>query len=348
MDEQALEAFLDAGLEAHAVAAARLGTIDADVDLGPVRVRLRACGQPIHDRLTGMLVLATHGPPAGQPIVEIAAFDTATSGVPMPAPPWRPDAYRPGLEIDGLRNGRFLAAYLVDFGALALYDRERARGLYWAVDAPALAACQEAAPLRNALRWIVMDHGAELVHAAAVGSDGDGVLILGAKGAGKSTTSLACMLEGLPFVADDFCLLAESDGAWRATPLTHTARATEGTLDLLPALRERITNHGAPSDHKAEVTVADHLVDGLWIRALTTPERAPRTAPARRVDRTTFVRSVLAGTVGVFPGLPEETLRLLVRLSDELPCYVLPVGPDLAGTGDALAELIARERTAAA
>ncbi len=220
----------------------------------------------------------------------------------MPAPPWTPDAYRPGLEIDGLRHGRFLASYMVDFGALTFYDRERRAGLYWAADAPALAACQEAAPLRNVLRWIAVDHGGEIVHAAAVGRGEDGVLILGAKGAGKSTTSLACMLEGLDFVADDFCLLDQQDGTWLATPLTHTARAEEGTLALLPQLRERITNHGAPADHKAELTVADRLARGLRIRALTTPERATRTAPARRVDRTTFVRSVLAGTVGVFPG----------------------------------------------
>jgi len=348
VDDRALAAFLDAALDAHAEAVARIGAIDTDVDLGPVRARVRACGRPMHERLTDMLVLAPGEAPAGMPVVEIAAFDTSTSGVPMPSPPWTPDAYRPGLEIEGLRHGRFLASYMLEFAALTFYDRERELGIYWALDAPALAACQEAARLRNVLRWIAMDHGAELVHAAAVGRGEDGVLILGAKGAGKSTTSLACMLEGLAFVADDFCLLDEGDDGWRARPLTHTARATDGTLERLPALRSRITNHDAPADHKAEVTVADHLADSLRIRALTTPEHAPRTAPARRVDRTTFVRSVLAGTVGVFPGMSEETLRLLVRLSEELPCYVLPIGPNLEGAGDTVAALVERERALAA
>ena len=345
MDDRALAAFLDAAFAAQAEAAARIGTIESVVDLGPVTARLRTCGAPMHRRLTEMLVLADpSAPDDGRPTAELVAFDSATSGVAMPRPPWGPEAYRPGLEVEGLRHGRFLGSYMVDFAALTIYDRERERGIYWALDGPALFACQEAAPLRNVLRWIAMDHGAHLVHAAAVGTGQDGVLILGAKGAGKSTTSLATMLDGLPFVADDFCLLHAQGAAWRATPLTHTARATSDTIALLPALASRITNHGAPADHKPEITVADHLVDGLTIRALTTPVRAPRTGPARPVDQGTFVRSVLAGTVGVFPGMAEETLRMLVQLSEELPCFALPIGPDLAGASATVAELVAAQR----
>ena len=348
MDDGALAAFLDAAIDAQARAAARVPTFATDIALGPAHARLHAAGQPMHDRLTGMLVLPAGPVPHETPAARLVAFDTATSGVPMPAPPWGPDAYRPGHEIDGLRHGRFLGSYVVEHAALTLYDRERELGLYWARDGPALSACQEAAPLRNVLRWIAMDRGAHLVHAAAVGAGGDGVLILGAKGAGKSTTSLACMFEGLEFVADDFCLLARDDDGWRATPLTHTARVTEETLALLPALRERITNHGAPADHKAEVTVADHLAGGLLVRALATPVRAPVTAPARPVDRVTFVRAVLAGTIGVFPGMSEETLRFLVRMSERLPCFVLPIGPDLAGAGETVTDLLAAQRSATA
>lgn len=340
MDDQKLAAFMDAARGAHAHATARLGTIDTEIRLGPAKARLRACGEPIHERLTDMLVLPEDQAPYGDAEAEILAFDTATSGVPMPAPPWTPAAYRPGCEVEGLRHGRFLGSYMVDHAALTLYDRERKLGIYWARDAPALQACQEAAPLRNVLRWIAMDAGAHIVHAAAVGEGDDGVLILGAKGAGKSTTSLAAMLQGQTFVADDFCLLDDLGGVWRAAPLTHTARVTDETLALLPALGARITNPDAPPDHKAEITVADRLAEGVTVRALTTPVRVPVTGPARPVDRITFVRSVLAGTVGVFAGMSQETLALLVRLSEELPCYVLPIGPDLEGAGRTVAELV--------
>jgi hypothetical protein len=340
VDDHGLAAFLDAALEAQAAAAQRVETFDTELDLGPVRVALTACGRRVHDRLTDTLLLPTTPAPPGTPTARVVAFDSATSGVAMPAPPWTPDAYRPGLGIDGLQRGRFLASYMVEFATLGLYDRERALGVYWAHDAS--FTWQEAAPLRNMLRWIATDHGTHLIHAAAIGWRDDGVLILGAKGAGKSSASLAAMLDGLTFVADDFCLLHQGEHrSWRATPLTHTARVTETTLARLGGLRERITNHGAPADHKIEVTVADRLADGLTIRALTTPVHARRTEAARPVDRRTFVRSVLAGTVGVFPGLAHESLRLLVTLSEQHPCFILPIGPELAGAGDAVTELLA-------
>jgi hypothetical protein len=41
------------------------------------------------------------------------------------------------------------------------------------------------------------------LHAACVGADGNGILLMGASGAGKSTVSLHCLLNGMDFVAED-------------------------------------------------------------------------------------------------------------------------------------------------
>jgi hypothetical protein len=41
------------------------------------------------------------------------------------------------------------------------------------------------------------------LHAACVGQDGRGLLLMGESGAGKSTTSLHCLLQGLEFVTED-------------------------------------------------------------------------------------------------------------------------------------------------
>jgi len=41
------------------------------------------------------------------------------------------------------------------------------------------------------------------LHAACVGEDGRGLLLMGESGAGKSTTSLHCLLQGLEFVTED-------------------------------------------------------------------------------------------------------------------------------------------------
>ncbi len=49
------------------------------------------------------------------------------------------------------------------------------------------------------------------LHAACVGRDGQGVLLLGPSGSGKSTLTLHCLLQGLEFLAED-SLLVRPDG----------------------------------------------------------------------------------------------------------------------------------------
>jgi hypothetical protein len=49
------------------------------------------------------------------------------------------------------------------------------------------------------------------LHAACVGRDGQGILLLGPSGSGKSTVSLHCVLQGLDFLAED-SVLVKPDG----------------------------------------------------------------------------------------------------------------------------------------
>lgn len=57
-----------------------------------------------------------------------------------------------------------------------------------------------------------------MIHAAAVGVGGKGVLLTGRGGSGKSTLSISCLLEGMDFVADDYTLIS-GQGRLSAFPL---------------------------------------------------------------------------------------------------------------------------------
>lgn len=62
-------------------------------------------------------------------------------------------------------------------------------------------------PLGTAIASWAVDNALLPVHAAALEFEGRGVLLVGESGAGKSTTAVACALEGAGLLGDDLCLV---------------------------------------------------------------------------------------------------------------------------------------------
>ncbi len=62
-------------------------------------------------------------------------------------------------------------------------------------------------PLATAIASWAIDSALLPVHAAALEIGGHGVLLVGESGAGKSTTAVACALEGAGLLGDDLCLI---------------------------------------------------------------------------------------------------------------------------------------------
>src|SRR5205807_9852223 len=92
-----------------------------------------------------------------------------------------------------------------------------------------------AVPLRPLLGWVLASPGRHLVHAGAVGSEGQGVLLAGSGGAGKSTTAVACVEAGMSYVGDDYVLLSTGEPP-AAHAIYGTAKLDRRSLATLPDL----------------------------------------------------------------------------------------------------------------
>jgi hypothetical protein len=127
--------------------------------------------------------------------------------------------------------------------SLWLFQPERAAAVLWTRHLDALPPWEPTSPLRSAARWWATLQGGAMVHAGAVGDGERCVLLVGAGGAGKSTSTLACLDSGLQVLGDDYCLL-QAPGAATAAPRIHGmyryAKLDERSLALLPSLRERV------------------------------------------------------------------------------------------------------------
>lgn len=206
------------------------------VGLGPIPLTLQAGGlEPLHT-FAGSLVASS---PASWPPLQV----TLVSGAELP---WDqlPEQIRPrGNEVLVARGEGRTALSSGPEQSVWLFRSDQAAAMFWVPDLDALPPWERTSPLRSAARWWATLQGGAMVHAGAVGDGERCVLLVGAGGAGKSTSTLACLDRGLQVLGDDYCLL-QAPGAATASPSIHGmyryAKLDERSLDLLPSLRERV------------------------------------------------------------------------------------------------------------
>jgi hypothetical protein len=82
------------------------------------------------------------------------------------------------------------------------------------------------------------------LHAACVGLDGRGILLMGSSGAGKSTVALQCLLEGFDFLSEDSVFVAPQ--SMRATGAANFLHVRADSLRWLGRSRLRSIISGSP------------------------------------------------------------------------------------------------------
>ncbi len=308
-----------------------------------VPVRVHVAGAELIDQLVpGMLEMSVA---AGErPAIELWAFDTAGTGRAAPPPPWATRDYLQREEIAGWTRPPHLASYSTEYATLSVADTAAGVGVQWLREASAMAPWEGGAPLRSILRWTLARHGVHLIHAAAVGTGADGVLLLGSGGAGKSTTALACLRAGMALVADDYTLV-QSGAPPTAYPAFAIAKAAPASLKLLGGggedLHARAAGARVDWRGKLRLSIADVVCPSLALRAIVLPRVAERTGTPVPFSAREALRTIAVSTLLQLPGDSATTLTVLRELLATLPVYTLEVGPDVDAIPEAIGALIA-------
>jgi hypothetical protein len=87
--------------------------------------------------------------------------------------------------------------------------------------------------------------GLYMVHAAGLSLDGQGLLIAGASGAGKTTLAIALLRDGLGFLGDDTTFLCARAGGLRALAFPDEVDVTPETASFFPELHHLARAPGA-------------------------------------------------------------------------------------------------------
>jgi hypothetical protein len=207
-----------------------------------------------------------------------------------------------------------------------------------------------ASPLCALLQWWMEDHGRQLVHGAALGTERGGVLLVGRSGSGKSSTALATLSGDSPgplrYAGDDLCLV--SVGAEpRAYSLYGTGKLNPDQAERFPDLVSGpLLNPARMGEEKTLFLVSrrrpERMIDRFPLRALVVPMIDGGPCRVEAVSAGSALLAMAPSTVLQRQGAGAPVLATLADLARRLPTYALHLAPDPHDAPPVLAELVER------
>lgn len=230
-------------------------------------------------------------------------------------------------------DGRISAFYDHDRRFWMAADRDAGAGLLWIADAADIPFWEEAAPFKLILHWLLAPTPLALVHGGVVSHDGRGLLLVGAGGAGKSTTVAACLQAGLGVCGDDLVLVEAGAAGWSAHALYDSVKlAPDGAVPPPPLLAAAPWQ---PCGDKRLVRYSDvagaRLVTGARLVGVAQCTIAAGAATGLEPQAASaLLRALGPPTVFLLRGREAATLQKIAALVRGLPTLRLVLGPDPA------------------
>ncbi|MGK2964544.1 MAG: hypothetical protein ACSLFM_02945 [Tepidiformaceae bacterium] len=280
------------------------------------------------------------------PALTIAAWDTETSGVALPVSPAELETYMEG----GLPSSVPVDGVLASLGrpnpGVSMLELATGRAVYVIPDANRVPHPDLSGPFVTILNWWSTRQGLLWLHAAAIGDGGDGVLIIGRGGSGKSTTSLACVSAGMEYAGDDYCIVEPE--TLTALSVSNGGKLALHAIGRLPNLRPHIINPQSIERHKGVIYLWEVFPDGvrrsLKLRGIVFPVRKGVAVGAiRPMTPGESLRELAPSSLLQLSAGEAPSLRRMADLVKRLPSYALELPEDITRVPDLVRRAIAGE-----
>jgi hypothetical protein len=284
-------------------------------------------------------------PASGAPELEILLWDSDSTGVRGPRPPWGRGDVRARGDVCGYEDPEVSVVSDHGSGGITVFHRGRAMIVYWVADSRVIPWYESAAPLRAALHHWAAGANRHLVHAGAVGSGGAGVLVAGPSGSGKSTTALASLEAGLEYAGDDYVILDPGH-----PPVAHclysTAKLDAAALARLPGLAAAVSDFRRGEETKAVLSLhayrPDLLRRSLRVDAIVLPTIGRDGGPGLRpATAAATLRALAPSSLLQLPGAGQAGMSTMAGLVRRVPAFHLELGPEIAAVPKLVAEVCA-------
>lgn len=288
------------------------------------------------DRLVG---IRSDAPAAGCRLDVVAADELGWPSARWVQPDWKMHVFDRIVTEGGYR-----ATYPYFDRQWIVADRRSGDAAYFLDSMKDRLPWDSGAPFRLPLHWALLGGRRRMVHAGSLGTGGEGVLIVGPGGAGKSGTTLAGLAAGMTTVGDDYVLLDQEDRP-TALPLYRILKQDAKGLARIPGALERIGDVQPNWQGKFEFDPAalfpEAMAERLALRAIFLPvisgQDRSTLEPVARRDAVPYLDQAMFHEL---PADPAHNLLFLTGLTLRLPVFRLMLSSDPLEIGAAIRDFI--------
>jgi GT2 family glycosyltransferase len=274
-------------------------------------------------------------------------WDSESTGLDMPMPSCTKADYTDRGDIWGFDSKRYqLAFHWSDF-SVNLFDLKKNIGIFWVQNSNSLPYWSKASPLRTLFHWWMKKNQAQLLHAAAIGTEKGAVLVTGKGGIGKSSTALAGLATGLQYIGDDYVIVKLTPHP-RVFSLYSSAKLNPDQTNQFPQLALQLTH--IEEDEKTSFYLypvfSQQISLSLPIVAILTPEFSAQSQTIfSPVSKELLQGAASLTTMSQLPHSNQITYELIGDLIDQCPTMKIQLGSDLHGVANAIKNLIEQPQT---
>lgn len=267
-----------------------------------------------------------------------------TKGGQLPLIPWEPLLRRGhrGLLIDGMYM-QYVHIKATDAMILSVYDTRKNQAYYIVSDAEKLPWYLCGAPLHEIFYWWARSNGMHILHCGVVGNQENGIALLGAKGAGKSTMVLSALENGFHYVSEDYCIVTGDDSPV-AFSLYNSAKFTHYTFEQFPHLVVHKKNEETFNEKHLvyyKDIYPDKLVNSLRLKALVTLNlQLDVPTILKKVDMDKAYLDMVASTTLQNPVYQLSSTDFFQEMKSKVTAYELVFGSDSQKAKELLSALI--------
>lgn len=274
-------------------------------------------------------------------------FDSVSTGVKMPPPPWVADDFRERGEVRGYNDQRFSTIFQMAAGVLSIIDMQESCAVYWTENAQATPHFESGSPLLPIFYNWLSSRDLQLCHAAAVGSSNGGVLLAGKGGSGKSSTAISCLDSSLFYLADDYCVIS-AEPSPHAYSIYSSGKVNADNIERVAQLKDEISNIERLPEEKALFYFAESrpekLISDFPLLAVLLPVVIDgEQTQLRPVSAIAAIKALAPSTIFQLPGADAAVFRRVAALAKVLPCYELQLGSDAAAIPGVIERLISEQ-----